>query len=295
MSKNLNNMRRESNASDSELSERDSLVGEVVWLQRNATEYFRRVEEILHKCLDRFHVSNKFYTSTKPGSSPAKSERYSLVQRNGADTLKVSVLLLGENVIQTEVAMKYPKISGGIFRATAQPEVQWKLQQLQDAGNYCVEALRTVAKGNEFIQYMAKRKSWNLECGEPLCMIVESICSLIGKARSTLCIPRKRSLLELCNFQPTRCFNPSLPSDLVFSYYISSSRLICAAYHMTGKANGNQGLVVTQAECTLPSLVEILVLLQQALNTVQRLRHQLIMFHSHLPNLHGNNDVPTRS
>lgn len=42
--------------------------------------------------------------------------------------------------------MKYAKAPGGIFRSTAQPDVQWKLQQLQDAGNYCAQALMTVIK-----------------------------------------------------------------------------------------------------------------------------------------------------
>lgn len=37
--------------------------------------------------------------------------------------------------------MKYPKMPGGIYRGTAQPDVQWKLQQMQDADNYYAQAL----------------------------------------------------------------------------------------------------------------------------------------------------------
>lgn len=29
-----------------------------------------------------------------------------------------------------------------------------------------------------------------------------------------------------------KCFNPPLPPDLLLSFYISSAKLICAAYHM---------------------------------------------------------------
>lgn len=65
------------------------------------------------------------------------------------------------------------------------------------------------------------------------------ITNLVGQARSTLCMPGKRTLLELCNSAITRCFNPPLPPDLVFSYYISANRLVCAAYQVTPKTNGS--------------------------------------------------------
>lgn len=61
---------------------------------------------------------------------------------------------------------------------------------------------------------------------------------MIGQARSILCMPEKRTLLELCNSTVTRCFNPPLPPDLVFSYYINASRLVCAAYQVTPKTSG---------------------------------------------------------
>lgn len=41
------------------------------------------------------------------------------------------VTLLGDNVIQAEVAFKHVKSPGGTYRGTAHPDVQWKLQQLQ--------------------------------------------------------------------------------------------------------------------------------------------------------------------
>lgn len=51
-------------------------------------------------------------------------------------------------------------------------------------------------------------------------------------------MPEKRTLSELCNSTITRCFNPPLPPDLVFSYYIVENRLVCAAYQVTSKAGG---------------------------------------------------------
>ncbi|VDN44731.1 unnamed protein product [Gongylonema pulchrum] len=142
-----------------------------------------------------------------------------------------------EDFIKFKVAIKYPKMPGGVYRATAQPDVQWKLQQLQDANNYWAQALNTVIRitnliGEARTTLCVPRKRTLLE----LCSL--PITNLIGEARTTLCVPRKRTLLELCNLPVTRCFSPSLPPDLVFSYYISTNRLVCAAYQVTPKPNG---------------------------------------------------------
>ncbi|RCN24613.1 hypothetical protein ANCCAN_29689 [Ancylostoma caninum] len=59
------------------------------------------------------------------------AERHFLSAKHGGDALKATVTLLGDNVIQAEVAVKHAKSAGGMFRAVAQPDVQWKLQQLQ--------------------------------------------------------------------------------------------------------------------------------------------------------------------
>ncbi|VDM44776.1 unnamed protein product [Toxocara canis] len=104
------------------------------------------MEGILRDCCRRMHLTNKVDPSVKLDARSATTERIQLVQRNGGDTLKVNVALLGDSVILTEVTMKYAKAPGGLFRSTAQPDVQWKLQQLQDTGNYCAQALATVIK-----------------------------------------------------------------------------------------------------------------------------------------------------
>lgn len=42
--------------------------------------------------------------------------------------------------------MKYPKMPGGVYRGVAQPDVQWKLQQIQDANNYYVQTLSMLVR-----------------------------------------------------------------------------------------------------------------------------------------------------
>lgn len=50
----------------------------------------------------------------------------------------MKVTLLGDNVIKAEVNIKHAKMPGGVFRSNAQPDVQWKLQQLQVCRMYSV-------------------------------------------------------------------------------------------------------------------------------------------------------------
>lgn len=43
-----------------------------------------------------------------------------------------------------EVAIRYPKAPGHVYRAVAQPDVQWKMQQVQDLSDYVLRALSIV-------------------------------------------------------------------------------------------------------------------------------------------------------
>uniref|UniRef100_A0A915BXP6 Uncharacterized protein n=2 Tax=Parascaris univalens TaxID=6257 RepID=A0A915BXP6_PARUN len=281
-----------------EESERDVLLSEEAWLQKTcASPSFTTLERILRDCCRLLHLTNKLDSSVKLDAQNPTTERLQLVQRSGGETLKVSVAMLGDAIILTEVTMKYAKAPGGIFRSRAQPDVQWKLQQLQDAGNYCAQALMTAIKAMEYVNKLyAEKNAWTLESGDALNAIVSTVINLVGQARSSLCLPHKRTLVELCNFPPTRCFNPPLPPDLVFSYYIASTRIVCAAYLITSKPNGAQGLAITQAECQLPQLVELLSLLTRALNVAQELRGALSMFETHIrsTNDEENGVSPTR-
>lgn len=101
----------------------------------------------MRECCKKLNVANKVEDrSSNPRLSQAQTEKYTLVPRSGQDTLKATVTLLGENIVNTEINLKYAKAPGGTFRSTANPDVQWKLQQLQDASNHCTKALQIVLK-----------------------------------------------------------------------------------------------------------------------------------------------------
>lgn len=65
--------------------------------------YQFQLQKVLIECCRRLHVSNKLYPSLDIGARPASSEQLHLKQRNGMDNLKATVVLVGENIIQSEV------------------------------------------------------------------------------------------------------------------------------------------------------------------------------------------------
>lgn len=64
-----------------------------------------QLEHILRDCCRRLHLTNKLDSSVKLDAQNATTERLQLVQRNGGDALKVSVALLGDAIILTEVIL----------------------------------------------------------------------------------------------------------------------------------------------------------------------------------------------
>ncbi|VDN55178.1 unnamed protein product [Dracunculus medinensis] len=265
MTENDSRINEDVGCSDEAAVRKQLIINENIWFQRNFGSRFL-LELIIKACCNQLHSSNKLNSSEI--TSKALPEKIQLSQKNGQDVLRVSVTLLAENILQTEVVLKYPKMPGGIYKSSAQPDIHWKLQQLLDVGNYCVKALNAIIK-----VILDNNIKANMFAGE-------GINKLINLARSTLYLPRKRTLLELCNFPPNRCFIPPLPPDLVFSYYIGSTRLICAAYYTSFKANGMQNLSVIQSECQLPYLVDLLFSLNKALNTAQQFRYHLKLLNS---------------
>uniref|UniRef100_A0A915D3C2 Protein rogdi n=1 Tax=Ditylenchus dipsaci TaxID=166011 RepID=A0A915D3C2_9BILA len=216
----------------------ESLEKEGFWLQKVRTQnVFKQLETLLRECCTRLYAANKI------------------------DNLNVTVALHGENVIQTDVNLKYAKSTVGYYRATANPDVQWKLQQIQDASNQCVRALQTLLKGIRKYDEAVASNSSSERIQELILTVLSLVKKNIKEARCSLTLPKRKSLVELCQFQPIKSFNPPLPHDILLSYYIASAKLVCAAYQVISKVNGIQTVTIYTAECDLPHLVEVLKLL----------------------------------
>ncbi|CAD6188419.1 unnamed protein product [Caenorhabditis auriculariae] len=253
---------------------------ELLWVQRTqAKKAFQDTMEQLKKCCTSLHLSQKCDPRLGVQNANPGTERYNLLPKQGGDNLKAIVSLLGDNVIQAEVTIKNPKVAGGFFRSVAQPDVQWKLQQLQDLGNHIARATISLCEmeNNLNARCESDSDSFSVETGTLLLNEARAIKDEISFARSSILLPRKRSLLELCYFPPTRKFVPPLPQDNLLSFYISSCRLVCASYQIVPKTVNPQGLTVFMSECQLPFLDEVLESLNLAMLSLQKLISYLDM------------------
>uniref|UniRef100_A0A0N5C3Z9 Protein rogdi n=1 Tax=Strongyloides papillosus TaxID=174720 RepID=A0A0N5C3Z9_STREA len=257
---------------------------ECAWLQEcKVEEVFKELEMIVREICKKLNISNKLGnkifkggpddTSSTSNFACNQSEKHLLLPIHGPDQLRATIFLIGENVCQVEVSFKHNKSPGGIFRSNAISNIQWKLQQLQDTGNYCVKAHYLIIKILERVAEIRHNKQFGIQSGKLINKTIEDVASYLTLARNSLTMPRKKSLMELDNFQPTKCFHPPLPQDYLLSVYISSNKLICASYQVTPKPNGGQQLVVSQAECVVPQFTDILYVLSVAYNQLTHLRN----------------------
>ncbi|CCD72343.1 Protein rogdi homolog [Caenorhabditis elegans] len=258
---------------------RSNKTNENLWIQRKDVDTtLRSALEHLKACCIVLNLSAKCDERLNVAVSHGTTEKYQLMSRTGSsDNLKAAVTLLDDNVIQAEVTVKYPKAGGGYYRAVAQPDVQWKLQQLQDLGNHISRVTITLCDLQHEVNLLkgdGERDAFTLATGARILEELKLTMNEISLARNSIMLPRKRSLLELCYFPPTRKFVPPLPQDQLISFYISCCRLVCASYQMVPKTVHPQGLSVFMAESQLPHLDDVI----KHLNTVMAILQKLINY-----------------
>jgi len=252
----------------------DTMNKEYAWLlKEEASKIFRRLENLLKDCCTKLPLSAKGGSSSQ--QAHCQVEKFMLSSQNG-DNVKCVVTLLGDNIVHLEVAIRYPKAPGHVYRAVAQPDVQWKMQQVQDLSDYVLRALNVVNAAIE-----ATKSAETLD-GRQVTTFLDQIIGNLHSSRCSVLLPKKKSIGELQENRTNKCFNPPLPSDLLLSFYISSAKLICAAYHMqqmNAATAGRQVFHVYQGECIVPWLNEIITYLNCALQLCQQFRDKLSIFH----------------
>ena len=82
---------------------------------------------------------------------------------------------------------KHPNV---VYHTTIAADSPWRLQQIQDSGNYLRMALCSLASIPEQLEYVSAD-----EVLTDIDRVLEKIC----RARNTLAIPRKRTIDELMN------------------------------------------------------------------------------------------------
>ena len=173
-------------------------------------------------------------------------------------------LLIFLNDIQ-DMTLKLHKHPNVVYHTTIGPDFPWRLQQIQDSGNYLRLSLSHLTSLPNHAQYTT---------AEEVLTDLDLVLDKINRARNSLAVPRKRTIDELMNSKNMKTLSPALPSDLAVSFYLQAHKLVFAVYHLT-QAGGTIKFETLQSESPVTWLNEVLVLLSVALHKAQQLRDKV--------------------
>jgi len=248
-----------------------SLENEFNWVLKNEVpQVLKSLEVALAKCVSKFPMavgteasherkgdSEKFVMAT-PSTSPP-------------DQVKVVVTLSGDVISHADINLKLPRPGGGkdLYANTSIHDyAPWQLQQVQDSVNHLSSALALIRTSK------AEYKS-----ATELTHFLTRIMTSLTRSRNSLVNPKKRTLEELRNSKQVRGLNPVIPAELVLSFYLQGWKLILAVYHIVVDPKTNMSKFNRyQAECVIPWVNDVLLLLTIALQSAQQLKDKLNVF-----------------
>ncbi|KAG8199807.1 hypothetical protein JTE90_000899 [Oedothorax gibbosus] len=254
-----------------------SLHQEFDWLlQEEVTVILEELHDIVLECARRFPDCEQLYGV----DSLVKNEKFLLTNTStsggsATDTIQAVVTLIGDDICHADILLKLHKHSVPSHRTIVQNDCQWKLQQIQDAGNHLSLALQIFAS----LPPTNSHGKLNFENAEEVIHVVNNLMGCLQRGRSCLLIPKKRTIVELQKSRNVKSLQPPLPPDLAVSFYVQSHKLVFAVYHILSKeAQGPPKFDVFQAESSVPWLSEVLVLFTVSLQLCQQLKNKVAVF-----------------
>nr|SVE76551.1 EOG090X0AKT [Daphnia longispina] len=235
------------------------------WLIKNEVhKVFNQLKEVLEAAARRYPVE------IAEVETQVRQEKYVMATstQTSQDQLKCILTITGDSITSADMTLKLHKHPNVVYHTTIAAESPWRLQQIQDSGNYLRMALSSLSLIPDQLQYLSAEEVLN---------DLDLILGKVNRARSTLAIPRKRTIDELMNSKNMKTLTPSLPSDLAVSFYLQAHKLIFAVYHLT-QAGGTVKFETLQSESPVTWLNEVLVLLSVALHRAQQLRDKVSVF-----------------
>ncbi|CAH0391003.1 unnamed protein product [Bemisia tabaci] len=246
---------------ENEKEEALSLQKEFEWvLNEEVHAVLNQLQTILVECVRRFPLP------LCGNDSPLKQEKFILVAP--PDQLKSVVSLSGDSISHAEIAFKIQRQQHVLYRTTIQHDHPWKLHQVQDAGNHLQQALCHIDNIG---------KNYAFTSSEEVLHILGNILNCLQRGRSSLIVPRKRTIDDLMRSRNMKSLTPNLPEDLAISFYIQSHKLIFAVYQLSN-IHGTMKFDTVQAEASIPWLNEVLVLFTVALQLCQQLKDKISVF-----------------
>lgn len=252
-------------------SELKLLRDEYKWLLKGEVQHI--LQDVRNALME---ASKRFPIRILPDSETVvKPDKLKLVSTNpnfssSASSIRCVVTLLGESITEADIALKLNKQQPMALQLRICPDAPWRLQQIQDAGNYLLRAFCALDSFDHPFQFAQPSQ---------LISLLNDITTNIIRARSCLSQPCRKTLEELLKNPNMRVVKPSLPSDLVISFYIHAEKLILNVYHLL--VNHNQKIDIQskyQLECIVPWLNDVLILFAAALRHCQQLADKMYTF-----------------
>ncbi|KFD57594.1 hypothetical protein M514_01697 [Trichuris suis] len=231
------------------------------FLRKESLIYFRKLELILQGCCAKLPTRNRFNES----ASALLPEKFNMTDSTG-ESLKCSFTLVGDNVAKAEITVRHPKLPSHFYRAVVQPDIQWKLQQVQDLGNYVLLAMEMLRYGMLTLQNCND----NELSVEKLFWVTKSIRNYLFAARDVFVYaPKKGPFSQIHDERLKKCFVPSPPADLMFNLYISSSKLNFNVIYSPAQPSEKDSLQVYECECHVPWFADLIYIVTSAIQLTQ--------------------------
>lgn len=216
------------------------------------------------------------------GINKTSPQQYDLfyTNQNQLDTIKINATLEGYKItnadINIKLSSKHPVQNiKTCVKETPNNPYCWRLHQIQDAINHLGNAVDSL-KATPL--RLGPDNKHDFKNSDEVLQVINNVMNSLQKSRSSLLIPKKRTIEELQHSQNMQSIRPALPLDFSISFYIQSQNLVCSVYQLTQSSNGPQIRAEYQAERALPFLSDILVFLSLALHTCQQLKDKLEIF-----------------
>ncbi|KAF6023788.1 hypothetical protein EB796_017890 [Bugula neritina] len=185
------------------------------------------------------------------------------------------VTLMGDNICEADINVRVPSVKGhhssGLMRTTIQPDNCWKLQQLQDAGNYLSQALTQVNKRLDMGAFAS---------GQQCILLLNNLISALSNGRGCMVIPKRKTIDDLRRSINVKALNPPLAPEVAVSFYVHATKLVFALYHVSTPSHKHR-LEITdrfQAEVSVPWFSDVIVMFTAALQQCQQLKDKVSVF-----------------
>ncbi|KAL5017449.1 hypothetical protein ScPMuIL_007038 [Solemya velum] len=249
---------------EDDFHEGDGLRLELAWLLREEVHgVLERVSQTLVECSRRFP-----FRIGSDDESLVRPQRILLSSpNNGTGQIKCVVTLLGDTICDADINFKHKLGKDhNMFKTAINPGSQWKLQQVQDAGNHLHNAI-SLLNGVD--------KAYTFSSSQQVIMLLDELMKNLNQGRNQIAFPKRKSIEELLNNRNLETLQPPVPSNVTLSFYTHASKIILALYQLQHTVTGTEIASRQQVECTVKWLNEAMILFTLALQQCQQLRDKV--------------------